>query len=191
VVFVLLPVMLVSFALLAGVVAGVVPVSLAVSAQAASLSGRSFQVAADRLDGTGFAQYAVVDRTAGGNHPEVVSTIESADLYHLCQSVVQSVPGFGNLTLRITAGNGSKPVHADRLVVDTHDLGGDAVFQDIQFGIDASRLDGADGLVGFVGQQASAVTLEHLRQEARSVSAATFKLAGLRLTVKPGAKPCF
>lgn len=189
---VLVPTLLLAGVVVAGIATGVVPVSLAISAQTASLSGQSFQVAADQLVGDGFSQYVTVDRTGKGDYPEGVSAIRSADLHGLCQSVVTHIPGVGDVTLRISAGGESRVVHAENLVVDTHDLSGDAVFQNVTFGQDASTLSGSkQGPQGFIGQQAAKVTIDHLRQETRSVSAATFRLPGLHLTVKKGSKPCF
>jgi hypothetical protein len=189
---VMVPTLIVSGAVLATVAAGLLPVSLAVSAQPGAISGQSFQVAADRLEGTGFTQYVVVDKTTKGDFAEAVSGIKSADLHNLCQSVVTKMPMIGSVTLVIKAGGGSKPVHADRLVVNTDDLAGDAEFHNIIFGQDASTLSGvSDGPAGALGQQADTVRIDHLRQTARSVSAATFRLTDLHLTVRKGSKPCF
>jgi hypothetical protein len=189
---VMVPTLIVSGTLLAAVTAGLMPVSLAVSAKAGAISGQSFQVAADQLEGTGFTQYVVVDKTTKGDFPEAVSGIDSADLHNLCQSVVSRMPLLGSVTLVIRAGGGSKPVHADHLVVNTGDLAGDAEFHNVIFGRDAATLSGVtDGPAGALGQQADTVHIDHLRQVARSVSAATFRLTGLHLTVQKGSKPCF
>lgn len=190
----LIPTLAVATAVAVGVGAGVVPVSLAISPAMTALSGQNIQVAADSLTGTGFTQYVTVDNTDEGDLPEAVSAISSADLHNLCQSVVGSVPGFGNVSLRITAGGDGKPVHADQLIVDTADLAGDAEFHNIQIGVDASRTNAegrAKGPAGALGQQAESVRIDNLRQTAKSVSAATFRLNGLHLTVSKGAKPCF
>jgi hypothetical protein len=188
---VLVPTLLLAAVVVAGIATGVVPVSLAISAQAASLSGQNFQVAADQLVGDGFSQYVTVDSTTKGSYPEGVSAIRSADLHGLCQSVVTHLPGVGDVTLRIAAGGESGVVHADNLVVDTDDLSGDAVFQNVTFGQDASTLSPKSGPREQIGQQADKVTIDHLRQETRAVSAATFRLPGLHLTVRKGSKPCF
>ncbi|MDX2703933.1 DUF6230 family protein [Streptomyces sp. PA03-6a] len=191
---VLIPTLAVSTAVAVGAGAGAVPVSLAISPTTTALSGQSIQIAADRLTGTGFTQYVTVDHTAEGDFPQAVSAISSAELHNMCQSVVGTVPGFGQVTLLITAGGGGKPVHADQLIVDTDDLAGDAEFHDIRIGVDASTTDTegrAKGPAGALGQQAESVTIDHLRQTTRSVSAATFRLNGLHMTVKRGADPCF
>ncbi len=177
-----------------GAGAGVVPVSLAISPAMTALSGQNIKISADRLTGTGFTQYVTADRTAEGDFPQAVSAISSAELHNLCQSVVASLPGLGQVTLLITAGGGDTPVHADQLIVDTDDLAGDATFHNIQIGVDASKTDAegrAKGPAGALGQQAESVTIDHLRQTTKSVSAATFRLNGLHMTVKKGANPCF
>ncbi|MFF7211158.1 DUF6230 family protein [Streptomyces sp. NPDC008238] len=191
---VLIPVLAVSTAVAVGAGAGVVPVSLALSPATTALSGQSIQIAADRLTGTGFTQYVTIDHTARGDIPQAVSAISSAELHNLCQSVVGSVPGFGQVTLLIKAGGGDRPVHAEQLIVDSDDLMGDAEFHDIRIGVDASQTDAegrAKGPAGAPGQQAESVTIDHLRQTTRSVSAATFRLNGLHMTVEKGAHPCF
>lgn len=188
--FVMIPVLLVSAVLVAAVGLGALPVSLAVSARTTALSGQTFQVAADRLDGRGFTQFTTLDRTTRGDFPDAVSGIASADLYNLCQSVVTKVPVLGEVTVRITAGGGGRPAHADQLVVHTDDLSGDAVFHHLLFGVDASTF-GRDAGAGQIGQSADRVTIDHLRQSTRSISAGTFRLDGLHLSVRPSSAPCF
>ncbi|ARF53745.1 DUF6230 family protein [Streptomyces gilvosporeus] len=188
---VLVPTLLVSAVLLATIGLGILPVSLAVSAQSLVLSGQNLKISADRLQGTGFTQYVGVDRATNKAHPEALSGIESADLYNLCQSVVIHIPGAGQATLRIGAGGGSRPAHADHLVVHTDDLAGTAVFRNITIGQDASTFKSGPGApTGTFGQRADAVRIDHLRQTTRAVSAATFRLTDLHLTVKPGDKSC-
>lgn len=155
-------------------------------------------MAADSLEGTGFTQYLAADSSAdssaGGDVPVAVSAIGSAELHNLCQSVVSSVPGLGKVTVLIKAGGGSRPVHADQLIVDTDDLAGDATFHTLQIGTDAGQLPGdgrAKGPPGAFGQQSDSVRIDHLRQATHSISAATFQLNDLDLTVKKGAQPCF
>lgn len=189
---VVVPTLVASAILLVAVNAGAVPVSLAIAPGAAALSGDAFQISADTLDGHGFTQYAGVNHTPHGDFPGGVSGIRSADLYNLCQSAVTELPVLGKVTLRIAAGGGGKPAHADHLVVNTDDLRGDAVFGNITIGQDAATLNGVSGgPSGGFGQQADTVRIDHLRQDARSVTAATFRLTGLHLTVKTGAKPCW
>ncbi|WP_043264043.1 DUF6230 family protein [Streptomyces sp. CT34] len=189
---VLVPTLLMSAVLLVAIGMGILPVSLAVSAQPLVLSGQNLKISADRLQGTGFTQYVGVDRAKTKAYPEAVAGIESADLYNLCQSVAVHLPVVGEVTLRIGAGGGGKPAHADHLVVHTDDLAGDAVFRNIIIGQDASTFRGGPGApAGAFGQRADAVRIDHLRQTTREVSAATFRLTGLHLSVKAGDQPCY
>jgi len=105
-------------ALMAGVAQGAVPVAM-------NVSGQSFKISADSLNGTGFTQYGSVAVTKGGSQiPVAASGIKSADIVNLCQSVVV-VPG--HLSLVIRAGReGSDPVHADNLLIGMNALAGDA-----------------------------------------------------------------
>ncbi|MFF3062439.1 DUF6230 family protein [Streptomyces sp. NPDC057909] len=191
---VMVPTLAVSGAVLTATARGALAASVGVSASSFPVSGRSFQVSADVLKGWGFVQFGVLDQGPSGVYPEVLSGIGSADLYHLCQSVVEDVPLIGKVTLRLTAGGGSRPAHADRLIVHAHDLRGDVVFENVQIGRDASTLTtvpGVRGPVGGFGQQADSVRIDDLRQVNRSVSAATFRLPDAHLAVEKGDHSCF
>lgn len=154
-----------------------------------SISGMPFTVTATTLDGTGFEQFATLDHMApnspnagntGGQVVVIVSAIQSATLTDLCQSV-----GLGGEFLKITAGTGDTPVHATTLVVDSDLLTGDASFNNISIGQDASTLDEVPGVTGNLGvfsQQADTVTINNLRQQNYATTAATFTLPNLHLS---------
>jgi len=154
-----------------------------------SISGMPFVVTADRLDGTGFEQYATIDHMienspnegdTGGQVVVIVSAIDSAKLTNLCQSV-----SLGGKFLKITAGNGKEPVSAKTLIVDSDLISGDATFNKINIGQDSSTLDqvpGVKGGEGVFGQQADTVQIINLRQNNYATTAATFKLPHLRMT---------
>ncbi|HUY51754.1 MAG TPA: DUF6230 family protein [Streptosporangiaceae bacterium] len=152
-----------------------------VLAASISVSGSAFEVSASQLQGTGFEQFGgVVADTKGNQHPVAISAIKSASLANLCQSV-----SVGPLTLRITAGGGSTPATASNLIVDADTLSGDATFNNIVIGQDASTLNtvpGVAGQAGGFGQQADSVTIDNLRQNTWLTTAATFKLPGFGLT---------
>lgn len=191
---VVIPVLAVAGATLAATANGALAASFGVSADSFTVSGQSFQVSADLLVGRGFVQFGVLDHGKAAVYPEVLTGIRSADLFNLCQSVVQPVPFVGPVTLRLTSGREGPPAHADRLVVDAHDLRGDAVFTHIHIGQDASTVTGVPGVRGPVGafaEQAATVRIENLRQETRAISAATFRLPGLHLSVHRGDRSCF
>jgi hypothetical protein len=190
---VVIPAALAAGGLMTGVAQGAVPVAMHVS-------GQSFKISADSLDGTGFTQYGSVvvlqKKDANGNPiqiPVAASGIKSADLVNLCQSVVV-VPG--HLSLVIRAGRpGSDAVHADNLLIGMDALAGDATFTKINIGTDASALskDGAPdhGQLGGFGQEADGVLITDLKQRAYSTSAGTFKLSGLSMKVDLTGYECF
>ncbi|SNY49144.1 DUF6230 family protein [Paractinoplanes atraurantiacus] len=189
------------FAVAVGVptlVAGGLVVALAQGALAASfsISGSQFKLSADRLEGQGFTQYSgALKKKNGQLVPAAMSGINSATLTKLCQSVAA-----GPITLRIEAGNDPKnPVEAEDLLIGMSELSGNATFEDIDIGQDASTLtrDGRPveehGEEGSFGQQARTVTIDGLRQKAYSTSASTFRLSGmsLKLYVGQSGKECF
>jgi hypothetical protein len=184
-------------------------VALAQGALAASfsVSGQSFKVRADKLVGTGFAQYGAVDSgyTLGGKetgHPVAVSSFKKATIYNMCQSVVTpGVPLLGSVSLTLTAG-GSKPVEADNLYIDVADLNADATFDNIDIGVAAKDANKGPGIksgevegkkvnpYGFA-QQADSATLTDVRQTAWATTAGTFKLSGLHMSLSTDAHECY
>ena len=177
------------------VLAGGIVLGMADGAIAASfaVSGSTFKVSADQLVGNGFVQYGgiAVDK-AGKQHPVAVSGMRSATLTNLCQSVV--IPGLP-VSMVIKAGPPGNPAHATDLLIDMTQLNGDATFNNIHIGQDASTLDAAGpnahGLQGGFGQQADSVDITNLRQVAWSTSAGTFTLNGLDLHVSMTKEECF
>jgi hypothetical protein len=178
------------------VVAGGLVIGLAQGAFAASfaVSGQSFKISADQLNGTGFAQYGGQDKKVNGTViPVAVSGIHSATLTNLCQSVV--VPGTP-ISLTIRAGRAAgKPAEATDLLIGVTELSGDATFKNINIGQDASTLSKGgdkaklpDGVTGYFGQEADSVVIDGLQQTAISTTAGTFKLTGLNLKVNLGDK---
>lgn len=174
-----------------------------------SISGFPFVVTADRLDGQGFEQFASIDNMAPGsplasnvqgNFPNqgdtggqvlvFVSAIGSAQLTNLCQSIAV-VPG--QLYLKLTAGADGTKVSATNLVVDSDALAGNATFNNIEIGRDASTLDRVPSATrsdqaGSFGQQAESVHIDNLRQDNWATTAAQFTLPGLNLRFAP--TPC-
>lgn len=184
--------------------AGALVVLMANGAIAASfaVSGQSFKVSGDSLDGTGFVQFGGFDASLGPQdtkvpHAVVISGIKHATIHNLCQSVLTSVPGLGDFTLQIHAGTASdKPVTADDLVIDLTQLDGDATFTNIQIGVDETKLnkgptDNQNVGQGVFGQQADTVHIDHLKQTALATNAGTFTLPGLSLSISKGDHECF
>jgi hypothetical protein len=173
--------------LMAGVANGAVPIAL-------SVSGQSFKVSADRLEGTGFAQYPGVVVLADNKTtiPVAASAIDFATLKNLCQSV--KIP-HTSISLIIRGGQGEKEVTADNLLIGVDQLGGEAVFTNIHIGTDASKLvkggPGANGSPGDFGQEADKVVIDDLRQIAYSTTAGTFSVQGLTLKIDTNGTECF
>lgn len=187
--------------LLASAVAGGALVGLTaqgVLAAQFAISGIPFTVTASKLSGTGFEQFGNLDNMApnspnasntqgqppnqgdtGGAVVVVTSAIAQATLTDLCQSI-----NLGGTNLKLTAGTGSTPVSANTLVVDSDLLTGDASFNNIAIGQDASTVDKVPGVTGPLGdfaQAADSVTITNLRQDNFATTAASFTLPGLHL----------
>ncbi|SFG04952.1 DUF6230 family protein [Streptomyces mirabilis] len=152
-----------------------------------AISGMPFTVTATELNGTGFEQFGNLDNMAdgspnagdtGGQVLVITSAIKNATLTKLCQSV-----DLGGTNLVITAGGGADKVQATNLTTDSTELSGDAAFNNIEIGNDASTLDkaGVQGNKGVFSQQADTVHIGNLRQTNYATTAAVFKLPGLKL----------
>ncbi|MFF7352673.1 MULTISPECIES: DUF6230 family protein [Streptomyces] len=152
-----------------------------------AISGMPFTVTATELNGTGFEQFGGLDNMAegspnagdnGGQVLVVTSAIKNATLDHLCQSV-----DLGGTNLLITAGGGATKVTASGLTTDSTELTGDAAFNNIEIGNDASTLTkaGVKGPIGVFSQQADTVHIGNLRQTNYATTAGVFKLPGLKL----------
>ncbi|AZQ71382.1 MULTISPECIES: DUF6230 family protein [Streptomyces] len=173
-------------------------VALADGALAASfaVSGQEFKVGASSLTGTGFAQYGGIDKNVRGKLlPVAVTTIKEAKLKDLCQSVVTTLPVIGDISLKLHAGQGAKTVEATDLFIDATQMSGDAEFENMELGRDASTLNrgpaSAQGLQDAFGQQAKTIKMTDVRQTAWATNAGRFKLAGLDLKIKLGKDECF
>ncbi|GGJ35831.1 DUF6230 family protein [Streptomyces brasiliensis] len=184
-------------------------VALAQGALAASfsVSGQSFKVTADQLDGKGFEQYGAMDSgyTLSGEkalHPVAVSAFNTAKIKNMCQSVVTpNIPVLGSVSLTLKAG-ADKPVEASNLYIDVEDLSADATFRGLDIGVAAKDANKGPGIksdevankqtnpYGFA-QQADSVTLTGVKQTAWATTAGTFKLSGLHMSVSTGTHECY
>ena len=145
-------------------------------ASSISVSGQEFTITADQLQGSGFAQFGgALPNSKNGQTPVIVSTMKTASLSNLCQSVTV----FG-LTIRLTAGaSAGSPAVADNLVVDANDqTASSAVFTNISIGQDAGTLGGP---AGTFGEEADQVTINNLVQHTWYTTAGTFTLPNLSL----------
>jgi hypothetical protein len=153
-----------------------------------AISGMPFVVTADRLDGTGFEQFGALDSmienspNAGdtdGQELVVTSVVKNGTITKMCQAV-----DLGGIQLLLTAGGGSRPVSVSNLAIDSDDIKGDATFNNIEIGRDASTFDkgGVQGPKGVYGQQADSVVIENLYQHNYAATAAVFKLPNLHMS---------
>ena len=179
-----IPVTIAATLLMGSVANGAVPVSFAVS-------GSQFQIGASQLDGQGFSQYSGVAMDGkGAPHPVAIANIGSASLADLCQSVVADTP-LGKVGLLINAGGGGKPATATNLQLGMTDLKGDATFDNIRIGVDASKVNtAAKGTVGDFAQDADELHISNLQQTAWSTQASVFNLTGLHMQITNGTT-CF
>lgn len=189
-----------------------VGVGLAQGALAASfsVSGQSFKVSTDKLDGKDFVQYGsvAVGKDLEGKdaaHAVAVSGFSSATITNMCQSVVTpKVPFIGNVSLKLNAGtNPKKPVEATNLYLDVAQLDADADFENIDIGVAAGSLKKANkpGSIGIqpgtqakaegFSQRADRAVLTKVKQTAWATTAGTFKLSDLKLRLHTGVEECF
>ncbi|MEE1938714.1 DUF6230 family protein [Streptomyces sp. TRM 70361] len=179
-----------------------VGVALAQGALAASfsISGQQAKVSVDRLDGEGFVQYGTVNTTHDGKTiPVAVSAFKDADLRGLCQSVVVPVPLFGDVSLKLTAGNNGKVVKAKNLYIDLDQLDADATFTNINIGVAAGAASKGPKVEetvrkhapGSFAQEADKAVLTDVKQTSWATSAGTFELSGLSMKVAKGKNECF
>jgi len=163
-----------------------------------SVSGQSFKVTADSLDGTGFVQYGALDSGKSGAHPVAVVGLNEAKITNLCQSVVVPVPVFGDVSMKLSAGGAGGPrVEAKKLYIDADDLSTNATFKNIDIGVGIDSTTKGPGpskgdkyVPDSFSQQADSVHFEDVKQRAWATTAGTFKLSGLHMQVQKGAHEC-
>ncbi|MBB5957173.1 hypothetical protein FHS29_003766 [Saccharothrix tamanrassetensis] len=177
--------------------AAVLLVGLSQGALAASfaVSGTSFKISADKLEGTGFVQFGGVDQGAGAAHPVAVSAFRTVVLDNFCQSVaLRGLPLVGDVTLRMESG-GPGGMSATDIVMGVEALSGDLTLVNPQIGVDAGHVTkGPAGVVGQPGgfaQQADKATIVMPREVAWSAAAHTLRLANLKMTLHTGSGECY
>ncbi|OLZ57405.1 hypothetical protein BS329_01665 [Amycolatopsis coloradensis] len=174
--------------LLAGLSQGALAASFAVS-------GTSFKISADRLQGTGFVQFGGVDSGGGAAHPVATSAFRTVVLDNFCQSVsLRSLPLVGDVTLRI-ASTGEEGMAATNIVLGVAELSGDLTLENPQIGVDAGQVSkGPAGVVGQPGgfaQQADRAAIAMPRMAAWSAAAYTLRLKNSKLTLHTDAGECY
>lgn len=172
--------------------AGVLMFGMATGSLAASvtLSGGSFQVSADRLEGEGFVQFGQVDQTSDGARTVGVNGFRRATLDNFCQSFhVEDLPAVGSMSVKLAA-EGKGGLEARNMVADLSELSGDLTFVEPDIGLDASTLDVPEGVrpgaEGTFGMTSKGIVLTDLKQKTWRVTAATLKFDEVSFTAEPG-----
>ncbi|MFE3452872.1 DUF6230 family protein [Nonomuraea sp. NPDC059194] len=156
------------------------------------VAGSTFKLFAGELRAQGFTlAEGVVHDIKGRTIPVIVTGIGRAQVTDLCQSAVVKSP-LGAVTVTITGGL-EAPVTVENMVIDTAVARADATINDLELGRDASTLDvpAARGPAGTFGAQGRTVTLRDVRLTAWAVTAATFRLPDLKLSLRAGEHECF
>ena len=193
-------------------IAGAMTVAMAngVLASSFAVSGQRFEVSADQLDGTTFAQSGDVIIDANGKaHAVAVAGIKSATITNMCQSVVVPIPVLGNLSVVLRAGGGGTPVQATDLVIDADQVNADATFTGVTIGASAADIAGKTGIQGFdkhtgnpdgsttpfaagdFGQVVDHAVLTGVKQTAYSTTAGTMALKGLSISANLSSQGCY
>ncbi|MGK5733007.1 DUF6230 family protein [Streptomyces sp. URMC 124] len=185
---------LVALPALTAVAAMGIAMSEGVLAASFAVSGSAFQVSSGQLSSQGLASVVGVDRSVDGTgRPVALLGIADAELSDLCQAAQVKTP-LGNVVFKLRAGGAAGSVEVRQLVLHTADLAGDATFEGIRLGQDASTLDQVPGLQGEPGQfglQADGVSVSGVRSHAWSATGGNFRLKGLKLDVALDGSACF
>jgi hypothetical protein len=181
---VLLPSAGVMLGIFAGIAAGAIPVSFATG-------GDIFKIKVQDFRGYGFQQYMGEVRQGNGTPEPVATTIfDHATMGELCQTATLKLPLVGGtIVLKILAGDAGTPASAKDLVIQAAGQRGDAYFQNMKIGIDASALTDEPqyaGSPGRVALESDQMRIAGLNQDTWQVTASTFTLPHLRLSAGPG-----
>jgi hypothetical protein len=179
---------------LAGAAVMLVGMSRGAVAASFAVSGTSFKISADRLEGTGFVQFGGVDDAAGTPRPVAVSAFRTAVLDNFCQSAsLRGLPVVGDVTLRMESPV-PQGMSATDIVLGVEALAGDLTLVNPRVGVDAAHVStgppGVVGQPGGFGQQADKAVIVMPRQVAWSASAYTMRLTNLRLSLHTDSGEC-
>src|SRR5699024_9904490 len=101
----------------------------------------------------------------GGKHSVVTANIKDATLENLCQSAVTETP-VGKVGVLIKAGGEGEPASAKDLKIGMTGLKGDAEFENIRIGVDASDVNTkSKGSKGDFAQDSDTISIKDLEQD--------------------------
>lgn len=162
-----------AFGLLSATAAGALPASIAVS-------GSLFKVSAEQVKQYGVSQHPGLSGQSD-RHEAIIATAERVSMTRMCQSMLVPTP-LGDVTMRVTAGR-HRPVTATSMVVDAQQLSGDAKFTGLKVG------DTSGGVT--MRQTVQRLEMDRFRMTARTSSAGTFRMPGMKVSVEFGRHECF
>ena len=126
----------------------------------------------------------------GGKHPVVTANIKDATLENLCQWAAVDTP-IGKVGVLIKAGGKGTPASAKDLQIGMTGLKGDAEFENIRIGVDASDVNTkAKGSKGDFAQDADTISIKDLKQDSWSTTASVFTLKDMALKLTDGSETC-
>jgi hypothetical protein len=174
---------------MAGIAEGAIPVSLAVS------SG-GFKISADQFAGTNFQLFgSTVKEKDGSVEPVGLVALGHATLSNLCQTVAMTIPLVNKkIVLKITGGDRGTPVSATDMIVSATGQRGDGEFKNVVIGADASTMTqypALKGSKGSFGLEADSILVNHLQEDQYAVTAGTFTVPHLNLSVSTSNTECY
>lgn len=180
---------------LAAVVGIIVAMSQGAVAAQFGVADSNMKMGIAQLEGGKVTGYVGTDRTVkGGREAMVLLGVGEGTAEKLCLSTVIDVPVVGAVSLNVGAGNGT-PADIDSLTANaTELLTPNGKLSDAQLGRDGSTLDQNQllkGPRGSWGLQAGALSASDVRMTAFNAGAASLRLSGLSIKVRPGKHECF
>lgn len=168
---------------------GAVPIGFAIS-------GTMFKVKADKMEAYDVVQFGSLTNPIGANSkPVILSGFKKADFTGLCQSVKVPLPfsigGKDAVVMTIKSSTAS----ATDMVADLAQMTGNATFEGVAIGIDGASTTkgpiGGKAPRGTFAQEVEKVTVLNTHQSVYSVSAGSFTMPDLDISVNFNNTECF
>lgn len=154
-----------------------------------AVSGTTFKINADKLDGKGLVLYGGEVKSAAGGKAVATMGVRTAAIDNFCTAfVVRKLPILGEVSVKLTSPGG---VDGDNLLLDVGELNsGTLKLTGARMGVDASKLEGgptdAGGVAGSTGVDASGVSATGLKGDTWALTAGTISARGVNLSARQG-----
>ena len=180
---------------LAAVAVMAVAMAQGVLAASIGVSGRSFTITADSVQGEQVSGYPSTVTTADGKTQETLLLgFRTAQLKNLCLTAGATMPVVGDVAVRLRSGAGGTVDVRDFVADAEAVVGKQAALDDLEVGVDASVLSrgvrGATGPRGRFGLQASGLRVDDFGATAKAATGGSFRLSGIDLSVVRGKGSC-